>query len=165
MHALWDEVEDEELTRYVCTACGREVLTEDRAQKKFCTNSECGGEARPIEWPPNKQRDKIANLIGQQLTDQNKGVDARSFAQQAVNDEDPLPHIDQMVQQYGGMIGMWLGRSGVEYLRGADENEMDAMLDSLFETAPAHAYVFWQFKPWYYRFCAKTRDTLLRHVA
>lgn len=143
------------MTRYVCSQCGHEVLTEDAAPQKFCAS--CGEAAFPVKWQQNKQRDRLIQLIGGEISK----IDAKSFASEALADKDPVPDMPVRVKKSGALIKMWLGRDGVTYLKNVDQGEMDAVLDGLLEKAPAQAFVFWQFKPWYYRFATRALDALL----
>lgn len=145
------------MIRYVCSECGNEALMEDRSDQKFC--SKCGEPtARPATWPPSKQRSRLVNVISGEVAN----IDARSFASAASNDEDPVPDMDARVRQYGGLIKAWMGKDGLQYLRDLDQSEMDAVLDALLEKAPAQAFIFWQFRPWFYRFAGRARDALLK---
>lgn len=159
MLELWYPVEGETLTRYVCTSCGHEVLTQDRAPAKYCAS--CGARAEPAQWPASRQRERLVQVIGDQLGK----IDPVSFAADARANRDPLPDMDQRVQGAKGLIGMWMGRDGVEYLQSVDQEEMDAVLDGILEAAPAQGFVFWQFRDWYYRFASRARDVLIANLA
>ena len=152
-------MEDEALTRYVCTNCQRETLTEDRAAAKYCVS--CGSRAVPVAWPANRQRDSLIDVIGNEI----QKIDAVSFARDASADRQPLPDMADRVEAAKGLIGMWMGRDGLDYLRSVDKDEMDAVLDGVLEKAPAQGFVFWQFRPWYYAFAGRARDILLAKLA
>lgn len=130
------------MTTYVCPNCGCRTLGKGG---KPWPCSACGATCEPPDRPPNQDRDGVAEMLGRWFA----RIDPEDLERQAEQGAPLTRSLFKTVKpmQIYAARG-FLGSGGMDYVRGVDDAECEAVIDAMFSFAPDQASVFWQHIDW-----------------